>query len=229
VIRKIVVLNPKGGSGKTTIATNLAAYYANAGQPSALMDYDSQGSSTRWLSKRPDDRPEIHGVATFKAHAGVTRSFAMRMPPGIERVIVDTPAALQKHELADITRGADKILIPVLPSDIDIHAVTRCVADLLLTAKIPRSDNRLGVIANRVKRHTLVFRSLMKFLRTLDIPIASVLRDSQNYIRSAESGLGLHEMQPSRVQTDLDQWQTLIDWLENDIAAVNPTELFKSA
>ena len=213
--RKIVILNPKGGSGKTTIATNLAAYFAASGQPSALMDFDSQGSGTRWLSKRPEGAASIHGIATFESHAGMTRSFALRVPEHVTRLIVDTPAALKKHELIDLTRGADKIIVPVLPSDIDIHAATRVVADLLIGAKVSRHESRLAVVANRVKRNTLVFRSLMRFLDSLEIPVAAVLRDTQNYIRSAETGLGLHELTKIDTARDVAQWKKLINWVED--------------
>jgi chromosome partitioning protein len=219
-VRKIVILNPKGGSGKTTIATNLAAHYASSGYVPAIMDYDSQGSSTRWLSKRPDDSPYIHGIATYENHAGQTRSFAMRVPPDVQRVVVDTPAAYQKHELIDFVRGANKIIVPVLPSDIDIHAATRTIADLLLSAKISRHDDRLAVVANRVKRNTLVFRSLMRFLESMEIPVAAVLRDTQNYIRSAAEGLGLSELAKVDVSKDRVQWKRLVGWLEAD----NPVE-----
>lgn len=215
-VRKIVILNPKGGSGKTTIATNLAAYYASSGQPPALMDYDSQGSSTRWLSRRDAHCPYIHGIATYENHGGVTRSFALRVPVEVERVVVDTPAAFNKHELLDYVRGADKIVVPVLPSEIDIHAATRTIADLLLVAKIARRDDRLAVVANRVKRNTVVFRSLMKFLESLEIPVAAVLRDTQNYIRSASEGLGLAELKKVEAGKDLVQWKRLVAWLEAD-------------
>ena len=224
--QKIVVLNPKGGSGKTTIATNLAAYFAQAGHRTVLLDFDSQGSSTRWLSKRPDERPAIHGVAMFESHAGVTRSFATRVPADSQRVIVDTPAALAKYDFVDMTRGANKILIPVLPSDIDIHAATRCIADLLLIAKIPRNENRLAIVANRVKRNTIVFRSLMRFLESLDIPVATVLRDSQNYIRASASGLGVHELVKSQAKLELEHWQPLIAWLAEPSTRGAPDELF---
>ena len=214
-VRKIVILNPKGGSGKTTIATNLAAYYANAGLPSALMDYDSQGSSTRWLSRRSEESPYIHGIASYENHAGQTRSFALRVPPEVQRVVVDTPAAFQKHELLDYVRGADKILVPVLPSEIDIHAATRTIADLLLVAKVARHEDRLAVVANRVKRNTKVFRSLMKFLESLEIPVAAVLRDTQNYIRTASEGVGLNELTRADVSKDVVQWKRLVAWLES--------------
>ena len=109
-------------------------------------------------------------------------------------MIVDTPAALEPRQLPELTRDADKILVPVLPSDIDIHACSRCIHNLLLVAKIRREDNRLGVIANRVRRNTLIYQSLIRFLQTLGIPIVATLRDSQNYVRAAELGVGVHEM-----------------------------------
>jgi chromosome partitioning protein len=223
-VRKIVILNPKGGSGKTTIATNLAAYFAASGEPSALMDFDSQGSGTRWLSKRPKDAAAIHGIATFENHFGMTRSFALRVPANVTRVIVDTPAALKQQELIDLTRGADKIIVPVLPSDIDIHAATRVVADLLLRAKVSRQESRLAIVANRVKRNTLVFRSLMRFLESLEIPVVAVLRDTQNYIRSAETGLGVHELTKIDTARDLAQWKKLIGWVEAREVTRTPPE-----
>jgi len=212
---KIIVLNPKGGSGKTTIATNLAACYAARGLPPALIDRDPQGSSARWVTKRPETLAHVHGVAAFKLATNVTRSFAMRIPPDVVRIVTDTPAAMDRQALVDVTRDVDRIIVPVLPSDIDIHAAARCIADLLVAAKIPRHANRLAVVANRVKRNTVMFRSLMRFLDALDIPIAAVLRDSQNYIRAAESGHGLHEMKPpSMVRVDLEQWEHLYGWIE---------------
>jgi chromosome partitioning protein len=215
VTLKIVVLNPKGGSGKTTIATNLAAYYAARGQHPSLQDLDAQASSTRWLAKRKDDVPLIHGASPFNIPANVTRSFAMRIPADVQRIIVDTPAAINKHQFIEFTRGADRVLIPVLPSDIDIQAVTRCIADLLLHAKIQRSENRIAVVANRVKRNTVMFRSLMRFLDSLKIPVVAVLPDSQHYIRAASTGIGLHELSGARYRADQAHWTSLIEWLEH--------------
>jgi chromosome partitioning protein len=217
VTLKFVVLNPKGGSGKTTIAINLAAYYATHGRFPVLQDLDAQGSSTRWLAKRTERMPRIHGMSPYNVPANVTRSFAMRIPPDVERIIVDTPAALNKHQLAEYTRDADRIVVPVLPSDIDIQAVTRCIADLLLTAKIQRGENRLAVVANRVKRNTAMFKSLMRFLDSLKIPVIAVLRDSQAYIKAAETGVGLHEMKGTRLRVDQEHWAPLVEWLENGV------------
>jgi chromosome partitioning protein len=212
-MQKIVVLNPKGGSGKSTIATNLASYFAVSGMKPALMDMDPQGSSIRWLRKRGDDQLKIHGIAGFERNLRVTRSFATRVPLESQRLIVDTAAALDRQTLPEITRNATAILVPVLPSDIDIHAATRCISDLLLVAKIRRDEQRIAVIANRVKMNTLIYKSLLRFLETLQIPVIATLRDSQNYIRAAETGTGLFEMNPGTVREDLEQWLPLVGWI----------------
>jgi chromosome partitioning protein len=212
-MQKIVLLNPKGGSGKTTVALNLASYFAVCGLKPTLMDMDAQGSSTRWLNKRAKGQPVIHGIAAYERNSRVTRSFATRLPLDTERLVVDTAAALDSLQLPDITRNATAVLVPVLPSDIDIHAAAKCISDLLLIAKIRREDQRIAVIANRVKKNTLVYKALMKFLETLNIPVVATLRDSQNYIRAAESGLGLFEMKPTQVREDMEQWLPLIGWL----------------
>jgi chromosome partitioning protein len=212
-MQKIVVLNPKGGSGKTTIATNLASYFAVEGLRPTLMDMDAQGSSTHWLSKRTQNQPVIHGIAAFERNTGFTRSFATRLPLETQRLVVDTPAAFEAQRLPDLTRSATAVLVPVLPSDIDIHAAAKCISNLLLIAKIRREEQRIAVIANRVKKQTLVYKSLMKFLDNLQIPVIATLRGSQVYIRSAETGCGVFEMKPSLVQEDLEQWLPLVGWL----------------
>jgi chromosome partitioning protein len=225
-MQKVVVLNPKGGSGKTTLATNLASYFAVYGFKPTLIDQDAQGSSTRWLSKRGMDQLPIHGIAGYERNARVTRSFQLRIPQGCERVVVDTPAALDAQNLPEITRDADAILVPVLPSDIDIHAAAKCITNLLLVAKIPRESQRIGVIANRVKKNTVMYRALMRFLDTLEIPILTTLRDSQNYVRAAENGMGIFEMKPYLVREDFDQWLPLLGWLaQKDRATVGVRNL----
>ena len=214
-MQRIIILNPKGGSGKTTIATNLAARYAATGEHPALMDLDPQGSSTRWLKKRNEDLAAVHGIAAFERSATVTRSWQLRVPHECETVIVDTPAALDPQRLPEITRGADAILVPVMPSDIDIHAAAKCIADLLLVAKIRRSEGRIGIIANRVRSNTLISQALMRFLNSLDIPLITTLRDTQNYVRSAQSGQGLNEMPVWQVRQDLEDWERISEWLRN--------------
>jgi chromosome partitioning protein len=221
-LRRIAILNPKGGSGKTTLATNLAAYYASRGFATALMDFDPQASTTRWLKQRPATLAPIYGVTAYRHEPAMTRSFQLRLPPGTTRVIVDTPAALEPEGFDEYTRTADAIIVPVLPSQIDIHACAKCIEHLLTTAKIKRREERIAVVANRVRPNTLVFGSLMRFLRTLDVPIMATLRESQNYIRSFELGVGLHEMRAERSLPDVEQWAPLIAWLESRGRAATP-------
>jgi len=212
-MQRIVVLNPKGGSGKTTIASNLAACLAAAGERPTLMDLDRQGSSLRWLRKRPNEAPAIHGIAAFERSATVTRSWQTRIPDHCRAVVVDTPAAVEPHTLPELTRGADALLVPVMPSEIDIHATAKCIADLLLVAKIRRSEKRIGIVANRVRSNTRVSQSLTRFLSSLDIPLIATLRDAQVYVRSAETGLGVYEMPRWQVRQDLPQWEQILSWL----------------
>lgn len=221
-MQRIIILNPKGGSGKTTVATNLVARFAAAGRNPALIDLDPQGSSTRWLKKRPEELAPIHGIAAFERSSAVTRSFQLRIPTDCGAVVVDTPAALDPQRLPEITRGADAVLVPVMPSEIDIHAAAKCISDLLLVAKLRRSQGRLGIIANRVRGNTLISHALMRFLKSLDIPIVATLRDTQNYVRSAQIGAGIHEMPEWQVRRDLDDWQELGLWLDSRPPVASP-------
>jgi chromosome partitioning protein len=215
-MQRIVVLNPKGGSGKTTIAINLASYLATRGHSPVLMDFDPQGSSVRWVKKRQASQPPVQAIAAFEKDGRTTRSFQLRIPDSATHVIVDTPAAIEPRQLPEMTRDAHKILVPVLPSDIDIHTCSRCIGDLLLVAKIRREENRIGVIANRVRRNTLMYQALIRFLHTLGIPIVAIIRDSQNYVRAAELGLGVHEMKSYVARADVEQWGPLVTWLTGE-------------
>lgn len=213
-MQRILVLNPKGGSGKTTIATNLASYFASIGDRPMLLDNDPQGSSSRWLKKRKPEQAQIHGVSAFDRNTRMTRAFQLRVPSDAQHVIVDTPAAVPGQDLPELTKNADAIIVPVLPSDIDIHACSKCIADLLLIAKVRRDEHRIGVVANRVRKNTLIYQSLMRFLETLRIPVITTIRDSQNYVRAAELGVGVYEMKRYLVEPDLEEWAPLLAWLK---------------
>lgn len=214
-LNTIVVLNPKGGCGKTTLATNIASYYAKQGPMPALMDCDPQGSSMRWLDKREAAQPAIHGIAAFKKTMQATRSWQLRVPNETKNLIVDSPASLTHDDLRELTRDATSILVPVLPSSIDIHAASRAIADLLLVAKVDRRDEKLAVVANRTRQNTKSFVKLMRFLNSLGIPIIAVMRDSQNFVHASEEGVGLVDMPSYKVKKDLDELQKVIDWLDN--------------
>lgn len=211
---RIVVLNPKGGCGKSTLAANIAACYAQRGGMPAIMDYDPQGSTTAWLKRRPETLPPIHGIVAFRNSMQATRSWQLRVPNEITTLVVDSPAAITRDDLRELTRDSSSIVVPVLPSAMDIHAASRCIADLLLVAKINRAERKLAVVANRTRKNTKSFGKLMRFLDSLGIPIIAVLRDSQNYVYSAEHGVGLHEMPPSRVRADVVQIDRIVDWLD---------------
>ncbi|UCB55431.1 MAG: ParA family protein [Thiotrichales bacterium] len=213
--QRITIINVKGGCGKTTVATNLASAYASLDMNTALLDFDPQGSSMYWLKARPLKLPKLHGIAAYRDKGpGVTRSFHLRLPHQTERVIIDTPAGLTGLALIDQLRGTDTILIPVLPSSIDIHATADFIRDLFLIAKVRPQRTRVCIICNRVKPNTLSFRALERFLHALDIPVIAQLRETQNYVMSSEIGLGVHELDNKSNQQDIDAWQKLISWLE---------------
>jgi chromosome partitioning protein len=216
-LRKIVVLNPKGGCGKSTLTVNLSGYLASRGNSVAIMDFDPQGSSMRWLKVRPGNTAPIHGISAFDLRSSATRSWQLRVPTNIKYLVVDSPASIPAESLAELTSGAHAILIPVLPSDIDVHAASQLLRDLLLVAKVSRRMGRVGVVANRVRQNTLAYRKLMRFLNSLSISVVGVLRDSQNYVHSAERGLSIHEMLPTKVERDTEGWLPIFKWLEEKL------------
>ncbi len=213
-MKRIVVLNPKGGSGKTTLATNLASLFAARGHKTALMDYDNQGSSTYWVAQRASERPPIQIIPAYKHPVSVTRNYFLRVAPHTEYLVIDTPAALDFSAFQRTLHEASAIVIPVLPSDVDIHAVANCIGQLLTLAKISREERRIAVVANRVRKNTLVYQRLVFFLNSLQIPFITTLRDTQNYINAAAQGIGIFEMSPNRVREDLLAWQPLVEWLD---------------
>ena len=157
----------EGWFRKTTVTTNLVSALSCTGLRPALIDLDPQGSSTRWLANRPASLASIIELKGFKTFQ-VTKTWHLRTPENSDLAVIDTPAGLTRQELISATRGADAILIPVMPSDIDIHAVMKCI-DLLLVAKIPRPDMKIGIIANRVSEYTSV-RSAEKFYQAWTYP-----------------------------------------------------------
>ena len=167
-----------------------------------------------WLKRRPKGLATIHGIAAYKKSMQATRSWQLRVPNDTLNLIVDSPAGVSHDDLRELTRDSSSILVPVLPSTMDIDAASSCIADLLLVAKVNRNECKLAVVANRTRKNTRAFGKLMRFLDSLGIPIIAVLRDSQNFVRSAELGMGLHEMQPSRVHQDVEQIDKIVNWLD---------------
>ncbi len=205
-MRSILIVNAKGGCGKTTLATNLASNYALQGHAVVMADFDPQGSTMEWIAARPADRPPIVGYAAWREAVR-----AMQRP---DYLIMDAPAGVSGRELTRLVRNCDTVLVPVLPSPIDIRAAARFMRELLLNIQVAQHPVKISMVANRVRENTVVFQKLQRFLRSLDIPFLTTLRETQHYIRAAQTGLGIFDMVPSTVATDLAQWHPLLEWIE---------------
>ncbi len=207
-MRTIMVLNAKGGCGKSTISTNLASYFAfERQQKVVIIDFDPQGSSMAWLKVRGDREPRIQGLPAWEKN--------VRVPKSVDVVIMDTPARVQGQELSQLVRRVETIIVPVLPSPIDMRAAADFMKALLLNGKISRKQTKIAVVANRVRENTLIYQSLQAFLKSLKIPFITSLRDTQSYIHAEQRGVGIFEMPPSVVWQDLEQWQPLLRWLRS--------------
>ena len=199
-----VVANPKGGVGKSTLSTQLAGYLASRGHAVMLGDVDRQQSARQWLALRPPQLPTIRTWDTGHDHI-------VRAPKGTTQVVLDTPAGLHGKRLDEVLKLADQLLIPLQPSLFDIQATLPFVQQLQAHKRAGKL--RIGLVAMRVRDHTIAAEQLRHFLATLDLPVVGQLRDTQNYVHLAARGLTLWDLAPSRVERDLQQWQALLTWL----------------
>jgi len=235
-MRKIMLLNAKGGCGKSTLATNLASYYASRGKSVVIADFDRQGSSMEWLEARPQDRPPIRGIAAWRE--------PLRVPRSTDYVIMDVPAGAHGSDLTALVRRAQTVIIPVLPSPTDIRAAAHFIHEALLVGKIVRDETRLAVVANRVRENnsiqntmesvlnsmsisystlnTQIYHNLERFLSRLRIPFIATLRESQNYLVADARGLGIFDLNRSQVTRDTEQWEPLLKWLESKRSIPQP-------
>ena len=207
-MRHIMVLNAKGGCGKSTLATNIAAYFANQGASVALADFDPQRSSLDWLDRRPEDRARIAGVAGFED--GLRRA-----PRSADFIVIDAPARTHAKELTDLVRHAETIVVPVLPSTIDMQATTTFLEELRKIGKIERKQARFGLVANRVRDNTLIFDDLDDYLTRVRAPYIAALREAQNYVRAYTRGLGIFELPEYLAWPDWNEWEPLTAWLRS--------------
>ncbi|MEE9255011.1 MAG: ParA family protein [Pseudomonadales bacterium] len=215
---RVLIVNPKGGCGKTTLATNLATIYAHRGMAATLIDHDPQGSSGEWLARRNSTLPPVIVVEAHKRpREGITRSFQLRLPIDTERIIEDTPAAIDVSTLGDLMRRSRVVLIPVLPSAIDMRAAAIFMRGLLKLRDQRELRTPIAVVANRVRENTLMYKKLLNFLDKVHVPLGATFRDAQAYVHATDIGQGILEL-GGRATREAGQWGILVRWIEQQIA-----------
>jgi chromosome partitioning protein len=204
----IVIANPKGGSGKSTLSTNVAGYFASQGHSVMLGDADVQQSSKLWLNLRPDS---VAPISTWELQADLV--LTAKPPRGTTHVVIDTPGGLGGWRFKEVVSRADKVMIPIMPSIFDMYAAQAFITQLRDVTK--GNKTKLGIVGMRVDERTIAANKLREFMDTLDVPIISFLRDTQYYLHMAAHGLSLFDITRSKVEKDLQQWQAICDWLES--------------
>ena len=204
-MRSILVLNSKGGSGKTTIATNIASFYASIGKQVALVDLDSQESSISWLKARSSAKPPISGI----------KGYGVKVKRGVDYKIIDAPAGLQGAALTKVLNMAESVIIPILHSPIDMRAAGDFIKNIKKHSRVVKKKSKIALVANRGRDYTNIYWELDEFLEGQKIPFLTMVRDSQNFIRGAEKGLGIYEMGPAMTEVDRTYFEPIIDWLNS--------------
>ncbi len=205
-MRTFLVANPKGGVGKSTLATNLAGYFARSGHRVMLGDIDRQQSSREWLKIRPLGAPRIH---TWD----IEPDKPARPPKGTTHVVLDTPAGLHGKKLHHVLGIVDRVIVPLQPSLFDILA-TRDFLAALREAREMRAGVEIGIVGMRVDPRTRAAGELHRFLESEGLPVIGYLRDTQVYVQAAAHGLTLFDLAPSRAEKDIEQWQPLLAWVD---------------
>ena len=206
-MRTIAVINAKGGCGKSTIATSLAAAMAWDGHTVALGDMDPQQSTNDWLALRGADYPEILPVNI--------KGGPLRAPAEADTLILDTPAGLHGSELGHVLRRAETVLIPVLPSPVDMRAAWRFLNHLAELKPVAKREAMVGLVANRVRPNTIIYRELTGFLNDFRFPVVGRLRDSMNYVRAFERGLSVSDLPPYQAWQDWEEWEPIMAWIRS--------------
>ncbi|HVL58082.1 MAG TPA: ParA family protein [Burkholderiaceae bacterium] len=202
----IAVMNPKGGVGKTTLATNLAGYLAASSRSTMLGDIDRQQSAKAWLQLRPTGAPQI---ATWEMVSG-----AARPPKGVSHVVIDTPAQIDRKRIAEVVRIADRVLVPLQPSMFDIIATKEFLDELRRHyTNGKRFEDHVGIVGMRLDPRTKAAEELGRFVASLGLPIAGYLRDTQYYVHLAAHGLTMFDVPADRVEKDRATWEPLLGWL----------------
>ena len=205
---KILVASSKGGCGKTTIATNLAAYFALSGKNTVLVDTDRQASSQRWCEKR------VGFGAPVLPISGVRNGWETRIPPDAQCVIVDAPAAIRASELAELLDDAHALVIPVLPSRIDLEASEVFIGEVAAIPKIKRGKIAVGLVANRLKPWTTAAQQAIDEIKRLPFPLVGQLRDTQGYVLMTGLGKSIFDYHSEVIRSHQEDWEKLIRWLK---------------
>jgi chromosome partitioning protein len=206
MLKSFLIANPKGGCGKTTLATNLAGWFARQGHRVMLGDIDRQQSAREWLKLRPQGLPPIRSW-------DIAPGEPARPPKDTTHVVLDTPAGLHGKKLDVVVKSIHRVIVPLQPSIFDILA-TRAFLDVLLEEKAVRNQKTfVAVVGMRVDARTRAAHELERFLEGLDVPVLGFLRDTQVYVQAAAHGLTLFDLSPARAEKDLPQWQGIIDWV----------------
>jgi chromosome partitioning protein len=214
-VHTTVVINAKGGVGKTTITTNLASYFAVNGIATAIMDYDPQGSSLHWLKQRSPGAAPIHGANAAPPTGSGLKSLQRYVPRETRQLILDAPAGPSRLLIQDMLNRASAILIPVAPSAIDIRATANFIKELLLVGGVRHRNIRLAVVANRVRASTSVYEPLERFVRSLKLEFLTRIMDSEIYVEAAETGHGIFEMDAARSAEQQREFMPIIHWVDN--------------
>ena len=212
-----LVINSKGGSGKTTVTTNLASYFASQGVTTTILDYDPQGSGLNWLQLRERPGTRLYGANAAPQRGPRIRSIEMHVPADTQQLVIDAPAGASGLLLQEMLSRANCIVIPVAPSAFDIYATANFVKDLLLVGRIRTRSIRLAVVANRV-RSSAVYRPLERFLGSLGLPFLTRISDSEVYVRAAETGIGIFEMDASVAAAEREEFMPIVDWVGGERA-----------
>ncbi len=204
----IVIANPKGGAGKSTLSTNVAGFFASQGHAVMLGDADVQQSSRLWLSLRPDTFTRI---TTWELQADLV--LTAKPPKGTTHVVIDTPGGLDGWRFKEVLGRAEKIMVPIMPSIFDMYAAQNFLTKLREITR--NSRTKVGVVGMRVDERTLAASKLRQFMDTLELPIVGYLRDTQHYLHLAAHGLSMFDITPSKVEKDLLQWRPICQWLQD--------------
>ncbi|WP_435628235.1 ParA family protein [Candidatus Ferrigenium straubiae] len=202
-MKTILVANPKGGSGKSTLSVNIAGYLASRGQQVAMLDLDRQQSSALWLATRPDTLPRIRLLDSRKEDDRPN-----------DWLVIDSPAGLHGKNLDHAVRLAHKIVVPVAPSLFDLQASLDFLKALAEEKSVRKNKCQIGVVGMRMEMRTKAAWALEHFLSTLDLPVLAYLRETQVYVNAAFEGKSLFDLPPYLAERELEQWALLLDWLE---------------